>query len=103
MSKRIAIKPKASEDIDQHVDYLMARNEEAALRLFDAIRATAAQIAVMPGAGQLYECSDPKLRGLRKRAVKGFKNYLIFYMVRDTEVSIIRVLYASQDISSILD
>lgn len=103
MSKRIVLTPKASADIDRHVKYLLARNEEAALRLFDAIRLTMAQVAQMPNAGQLYRSKHSRLNGLRKRAVRGFKNYLVFYFARDRTVEVIRILYATQDISSILE
>jgi toxin ParE1/3/4 len=57
----------------------------------------------MPGMGGLYPVENPRLQGLRKWAVKDFKKYLIFYFERDDAIEIVRILYAAQDISSILN
>ena len=103
MTKRIFITPRANLDIDEHVSYLLERNDTAALRLFDAIRLTAAQIARMPSIGHQYSTEIPDLKELRKIPVKSFKNYLIFYFVEADTIRIVRLLYAAQDISSILE
>lgn len=103
MTKRIAIRPRASQDIDDHYRFIAQGNPDAALRFFDAVRVTIAQIARMPGIGGLYPVKQSDLQGIRKWAVKGFKRYLIFYFDRDEAIEIIRILYASQDIVSILD
>ena len=47
--------------------------------------------------------SKPKLQGLRKRRVKKFDKYIIFYRYSDNLVEIIFILYAGQDISVILE
>lgn len=64
---------------------------------------TIAQIARMPGIGGAFVTNNNRLQGLRKWAVKDFRKYLIFYMDRDEVVEIVRILYATRDISSILD
>ena len=51
MGKPITIRPRASQDIDDHFAYIAQRNAESALRFFDATRSTIAQIARMPGIG----------------------------------------------------
>jgi len=103
MTKRIIIRPKASQDLDDHFAYIAENNLEAALRLFDSARTTIAQIAKMPGIGSPYPVENPRLQGLRKWAVKDFRRYLIFYFERDDAIEVVRILYATQDISSILD
>lgn len=102
MSKKITIRPRASQDIDDHYDFIAQRNPEAALQFFDAVRLTIAQLARMPGLGSIYRVRQYHLQGMRKWAVKGFKKHLIFYLERDEAVEIVRILYASQDITSIL-
>jgi toxin ParE1/3/4 len=44
----------------------------------------------------------PNLKGIRQQAIKGFKNYLIFYRVSDLGVDILRVIHAARDIEAIL-
>jgi len=103
MTKRIIIRPKAGQDLDDHFAYIAENNFEAALQFFDSARSTIAQLARMPGIGSLYPAENSRLQGLRKWAVKDFRKYLIFYFERDDAIEVVRILYATQDSSSILE
>lgn len=103
MNRRIVIKPQASLDIDEHFAYISLENPDAALQFFDSARQTFAQLSRTPGMGSLYLLENPRLQGLRKWAVKGFKKYLIFYFEQEDSVEIVRVLYAGRDIEGILE
>lgn len=103
MTKRIIIRPKASQDLDDHFAYIAEKNVDAALQFFDAARLTIAQLARMPGLGSRYPVNNTRLQGIRKWAVKNFRRYLIFYFEKDDAVEVVRILYATQDISSILE
>ncbi|WP_017653932.1 type II toxin-antitoxin system RelE/ParE family toxin [Fortiea contorta] len=103
MTKRIIITPKASQDLDNHFTYIAENNLEAALHFFDSARMTIAQLATMSGVGSSYPVNNPRLQELRKWAVKHYRKYLIFYIVREDAIEVVRILYATQDISSILD
>ena len=103
MTKRIVFRPKASQDLDDQFAFMAENNLEAAFRFFDAARLTVAQIARMLGMGSLYPVTNPRLPGIRKWAVKGFRKHLIFYCDRDDAVEIVRILSATRDISSILE
>lgn len=102
MTKRIVIRPKASQDLDDHFAYIAQSNLEAALQFFDSARQTIAQIARTPGIGSFYPVENPRLQELRKWAVKGFRKYLIFYCDREDSVEIVRILYATRDLARIL-
>ena len=39
---------------------------------------------------------------LRKRTIKGFEKYLVFYFIEGDQVQILRVLHGARDVSSIL-
>lgn len=80
MTRRILISPRASFDLDDHFAYIAENNFDAAVRFFGSARQTFAKIAQTPGIGKLCEVENPRLAGLRKWAVKGFENYLIFYL-----------------------
>ncbi|MDY6780963.1 MAG: type II toxin-antitoxin system RelE/ParE family toxin [Cyanobacteriota bacterium] len=102
MTQKIFLRPRASQDLDEHFSYLSQRNRQAALLFFDSTRLTLAQIARTPAIGSLYPVKNLRLQGLRRWAVKGFKNYLIFYFARDNEIEVVRILYARQDLDRIL-
>ena len=102
MTRRILITPKASQDIDRLFAYIAQNNNEAALHFFDATRQTIAQLAESPGKGSLFEIDNPRLVGLRKWSVKGFKKYLIFYLTDEKLLTVIRIIHASRDLPNIL-
>jgi toxin ParE1/3/4 len=103
MTKRIFIRPQASQDLEDHFAYITQNNREAALKFFDAVRLTIAQIARTSGIGSLYTTRNPRLQGLRKWAVKDFRKYLIFYFDREDSIEVVRILYAARDIAKILE
>jgi toxin ParE1/3/4 len=102
MTREIVITQNARADVKKHFAYLSQNNPDAALKFFDATRETYAQLARMPGMGSIYEVENPRLSEIRKWSVKGFKNYLIFYVVHEEFIEIMRVIYARQDIQKIL-
>ncbi len=103
MTKKIVITPKASQDLDDCFAYIYQDNPEIALQFFDSTRITIAQIARMPGIGSIFVTDNNRLQNLRKWSVKDFRKYLIFYINCDEVVEIVRILYATRDINSILD
>ena len=56
----------------------------------------------LPRSGALYDSGIERLAGLRRVPVKGFDNYLLFYLPRPDGIDVIRVLHAARDIESIL-
>lgn len=73
MSKRIILRPSASQDLDDHFAYIAEDNLDVALQFFDSARLTIAQLARTPGIGRLYPVENPRLQELRKWAVKDFR------------------------------
>ncbi len=55
-----------------------------------------------PSRGTPYRTKKAKLQGLRRLAVPGFKNYLIFYYDPPTYVEVVRVLHAARDLPMLL-
>jgi toxin ParE1/3/4 len=102
MSHRISIRPQAMADLNKHADYLTQQDADLALRFFDAARQTFADLARRPEIGALYTTSNIRLQNLRKWHIKGFKRHLIFYLVQESTIEIVRILYGTQDIQSIL-
>ena len=102
MTLLITIRPRASIDLDEQSDYIAQNNLDAALRFFDSARQSFSQLARTPGIGSPYEVSNPRLQGLRKWPVRGFEKYLIFYLVRDDRLEVVRIIHAARDIPAIL-
>ena len=103
MTLRIFITPKANTDIDDSFNYIAQNNTDAALNFFDAARSTIAKLAQNPGLGNLYNVNNPRLQGLRKWGIRGFEKYLIFYLVSEELLTIVRIIHGSRDIPTILE
>ena len=65
MTKRVIIRPKASQDLDDHFAYIAENNFESALQFFDSARSSIAQLAKMPGMGSFYPVENPRLQDCR--------------------------------------
>lgn len=104
-SHRYGIRPSAKADIAACHDYLAERNPDAAMRFVDAVEETCRLIALSPLG---YAAMEPPKQArpmpvvLRKRTIKGFEKYLVFYFMEGDEVQILRVLHGARDVSSIL-
>lgn len=101
MSLTPVFRPEAARDLQRHMDYIARRDRRSAQRLYHAIRQTVSRLAEMPGLGGVYGFTDPRVREIRVWQARGFDNYLIFYLPRETELLVIRVLHAAQDIDGI--
>lgn len=82
--------------------YLALADPEIADRFLDAFEASATRLAQMSYIGVAQPTDNPALFGLRRWSVKGFEKYLIFYLVFNNAIDIIRVLHAAQDIAAVL-
>src|ERR1700722_163442 len=102
MTHALRILPAADADVDEAALFIARDNFDAAMRFFDAGDATYRQIREHPARWPKYELPEPQLANLRKHAVVGFRNYLVFYEIRGDVVEIIRVLHGARDIPSIL-
>ena len=101
MTRRIQVTPEASNDLDNEFDYLVERNTEAARRFYAAAQETFSSLAEIPGTGVLRDYQNPQFAGMRMRAIKGFRNYLAFYLTIDDSIQVLRVLHGTQDIERI--
>jgi toxin ParE1/3/4 len=102
MNRRILIHEDATLDLHEHSNYLAQNSRDNALHFFDAARQTFAALARMPGMGQRYESAEEDIVNIRKWSVKGFRQYIIFYRYDDEIIEILRIVYATRDLTPIL-
>ena len=87
---RIRYTETASADLGDILSYLIERNPAAAATVGKAIEVTLARIAAFPASAQATD--EPTVR----MAPAGRFPYLIFYIVAENEVRIIRVLHGAR-------
>jgi toxin ParE1/3/4 len=103
MKARVDIRPIADRDLGSAFDYIAQKSSpEVATRFFEASYRAFNDLLQMPGMGAPHPHSSPRLAGLRRWPVPGFRSYLIFYREADEGIEVLRVLHGARDLDSIL-
>ena len=103
MIRHVKLRPKAHRDLAEIALHISKQSPDAALRFFDAVETACRELADSPGIGAAYVVKNPRLSGLKARRVPGFPNHVIFYLVHDDRVEVVRILQGSRDIEAALD
>lgn len=101
---RVVVRPGGWREINQQLEYLEEQaGSETAERFLDQLMASAGTLADMPRIGHLCGFRRAGLRRVRRWSVKGFPNWLIFYLPLRDGVEILHVMHGARDIERLLD
>jgi toxin ParE1/3/4 len=81
---------QAFADLDQIFDYILERNPQAALKVYEAIRHQVGMLADHPQLGR-----TGRVRGTRELVITGLP-YIAAYYLKGQEVRILTVLHTSR-------
>src|SRR5580698_9750662 len=98
MRLRLLRHSAAKRDVLDLFDHISLDNEGAALRFLSATESGFRDLAQNPTMGAACEYRGARGKGLRRWRVKGFENYLIFYLAFSDRIEIVRVLHGARDI-----
>jgi len=101
MKWHVIKRPQAREDLIESFLYIELDNVSAAQRFLEAAELTLLEIAEAPLMGAQQFVGSRRLEGMRSRHVKGFPNWLVFYLVTHDTVEIVRVLHGAGDLEQI--
>lgn len=94
----VVLRGRARHDIDKAIDhYSTVATAAVALAFIDALEETFRQVADHPASGSPRYADELALPGLRSCVVTGFP-YLVFYVEREADIDVWRVLHAARDI-----
>lgn len=102
MRARLQLEPVAEEDIAEHFERLNNVDQSLGRRFLKATRETFEFLQDNPGAGAFFQIDNPKIRTVRSWRVKGFNKYVVFYRHDAHAVVIVRVLYGTRDLPTLL-
>ena len=98
--KPVVLRERAQRDIDEAVEhYLSEAGPAIALDFVDALEETRRQIGELPASGSLRHAHEVNVPGLRFKSVGRFP-YLVFYVEREADIDVWRVLHGARDIPS---
>ena len=97
MNRFVHYTAMSRQDIEEIFDYFDQHNETVADRFYDAIEKTIQQLVRSPELGEKRDYANPEYANMRVWQVSGFSNYLIFYRVGKTDLTIVRVIHGARD------
>ena len=96
--KPVVLRERAQRDADEAVGHYLAEARAAvALALIDALEEVCHRLEEHPASGSPRHARELSLPGLCSWVVRGFP-YLDFYVEREAEIDVWRVLHAARDI-----
>ena len=96
--KPVVLRARARSDIDEAVEHYLAEAGSAvALAFIDALDDTRRRIGEQPASGSPRYAHELDIPGLRVQSTGKFP-YLVFYVEKDSEVDVWRVLHTARDI-----
>ena len=102
--KTYRVHPDARRDLKGIIARMVVdRGSTTAAKFVEAVRDTLIRIGEAPALGSPVGSKNSRLSGLRKRAIPEFGSVLVFYQQTEGRVSILRILFASQDWWTLLD
>ena len=102
MNKRAVYRSsQAEDDLSEIAIYIGEDNPNAAMRFLDAAEATFKTLMLTPGLGRSRRFQNSRLENLRSWRIKGFKNYLVFYLPIESGIQIVRVLHGAKDFETL--
>jgi toxin ParE1/3/4 len=96
-------RPQVIRDLIEIATYIADNNLESGEQFLYAAEETFKQLGQMPKMGKSCQFSHPRLQNIRQIAVKGFRQYLIFYQITLARVEIVRVIHGSRDLEALLE
>jgi toxin ParE1/3/4 len=102
VGKPVRLRVRAAGDIEAAVDFYLAEaGADVAGRFLDALERAISQLRRQPHGGTLRFAFELDIPGLRACPVSRFP-YLVFYVERETELDVWRLLHTSRDIPATL-
>ena len=102
MQALLHIRPLADQDIDRGFAYLHQENATQALAFLDALETSFQQLLDNPEIGSPRYAAILPVDGLRFWRVGKFP-WLIFYLVTESKIDVVRILHGAQDIPQLLN
>lgn len=103
MTRRLIIRDRATQDLRQQANYILANGTTAAAeRYLEMAEKTFMQLIQTPGIGKAVGFVPDRMGEVRQWRVKLFADYLVFYRAGDDRIEILRVLHGAMDLAEIL-
>jgi toxin ParE1/3/4 len=100
--RRIRFSEAAIADIIEQSDWYRDRSGDAlAQRWNREVDSTVRRILRNPQSGSPCSFASDELKGLRHARIENFPKHAVFYLFRDDQISVLRVLHGARDLENL--
>ena len=103
MSRAILKRPQAERDIEEAFVFIGADDFDSGLDFLFAVEQSLEFIAANPLVGSRRSFAVPGLKNVRMWRIKSYEKYLIFYLVHDQAIELLRLVHSARDYRRVLD
>ena len=96
--KPVVLRERARRDVDEAVEHYLSESRSAvALAFIDALEEAFRRLVELPATGSPRYARELDIPGLRSWVVEGLP-YLVFYVEREADIDVWRVLHTARDV-----
>ncbi len=88
---------RAELELLAHVERIAEADRDSAIRFVDAVDEALERLSELPEMGAPYESDHPRLQGIRKWVLPGFRNFVLFYLFDGQAVHLLHVFDGRSD------
>jgi plasmid stabilization system protein ParE len=97
---QLILYPLAEQDLDEILSYLKSESVKTAEGFFNSLHKSFEKVAMFP---ELYPLSRDRALAEKGYRIIPIGNYLVFYIIREKEVQILRILFGRREYSGLLE
>jgi toxin ParE1/3/4 len=99
----IVVHSLAEDDLLEAANFICTENPEAARKLISTAKEDFIRISEFPYVGKICGFETTQYKNMRYLQISGFRNYLIFYLVTDSTIEIVRILHGARDLETLFE
>ncbi len=103
MLLNIVKRPQADRDIEECFVFIAEGDLDAGVRFLVAVESSMEELSRFPKLGKRRDGRIERWDSLRIWPVRGFYRYLLFYIISEDQIELVRVLHSSRDINTIFE
>jgi toxin ParE1/3/4 len=96
------LRERARDDVAEILEYLAPRSPQAARAFVAALHLQLEKLSEKPSLGRLWRPRVKQLAGMRYSRIRRFRSYLVFYLVTEQGLDVIRVLHGARRLGPLL-